>query len=52
MTRKPKKTKRGWGGRPRNSARHLTLKALRPWESLGMSRATWFRHGKPSAMVR
>jgi hypothetical protein len=29
-------------GRPLNSKRHESLAAVKPWEDLGMSRATWF----------
>lgn len=26
-----------------------SIARAKPWESLGMSRATWYRHGKPQA---
>jgi hypothetical protein len=33
-------------GRPLNSQRHLTNEAQKPWEALGMCRATWYRRQK------
>lgn len=33
-------------GRPRIEEKHLTLKATKPWEPLGMSRRTWERRQK------
>ncbi|MDE2101669.1 MAG: hypothetical protein KGL39_30765 [Patescibacteria group bacterium] len=33
-------------GRPRIEDRDKTLKVLRPWESCGMSRSTWYRRQK------
>lgn len=26
-----------------------TISKTKPWEALGLSRATWYRHGKPQA---
>ena len=36
----------GNGGRPRLEDSHLTLTAQKPWEPLGMSRASWYRRQK------
>jgi predicted transcriptional regulator len=48
-----------WGVTPRTVQRYIaqpradyeaqSLTRAKPWEGLGMSRATWYRHGKPKA---
>ena len=35
-------------GRPLNKDRYLSLAATKPWETEGMSRATWFNRRKKS----
>ncbi len=42
------KKKRG-GGRPLEIDRDKTLTATKPWAKLNMSKATWYRRGKPEA---
>jgi transposase len=34
--------------RPRSEYLANSLTKSKPWEALEMSRATWYRHGKPS----
>jgi hypothetical protein len=34
---------------PRAEYENNSLTRLKPWEALGMSRATWYRNGKPEA---
>ena len=36
---------------PREEYEANSISRAKPWESLGMSRATWYRKGKPSAPV-
>jgi len=33
---------------PRDEYEANSLMRSKPWEALGMSRATWYRHGKPT----
>ena len=36
---------------PREEYEANSISRAKPWEALGMSRATWYRKGKPSAPV-
>ena len=36
---------------PREEYEANSINRSKPWEALGMSRATWYRKGKPSASV-
>lgn len=33
---------------PRDQYLANAISRAKPWEALGMSRATWYRHGKPT----
>lgn len=49
-----------WGVSPQTVRRYIampraeyearSLEKAKPWEALGMSRATWYRHGKPEVL--
>jgi hypothetical protein len=36
--------RKGFGGRPRKGTEHRTLRTTRPWEKIGISQRTWYRH--------
>lgn len=38
--------------RPRAEYLANSLSRSKPWEALGMSRATWYRQGKPSVPIQ
>ena len=42
------RTVRRYIAQPRAEYLANSLKKSKPWEALEMSRATWYRHGKPS----
>lgn len=42
------RTIRNYVAIPRAEYLANSLKKSKPWEALEMSRATWYRHGKPS----
>ena len=44
-------TVRRYWALPREEYLANALTRSKPWEALGMSRATWYRKGKPSASV-
>ena len=41
------RTVRNYWARPRAEYEANSLTRSKPWEALGMSRATWYRKGKP-----
>lgn len=41
-------TVRNWWALPREQYLANALTQSKPWETLGMSRATWYRRGKPN----
>lgn len=43
------RTVRRYMAQPRADYEAKSLTRAKPWEGLGMSRATWYRHGKPQA---
>lgn len=44
------RTVRRYMAQPRTEFEGQSLTRLKPWATLGLSRATWYRHGKPSAV--
>jgi hypothetical protein len=36
--------RKGFGGRPCKGTEHRTLRTTRPWEKIGISERTWYRH--------
>jgi predicted transcriptional regulator len=42
-------TVRRYIAQPRGEYEAKSLTKAKPWEALGVSRATWYRHGKPQA---
>lgn len=43
------RTVRRYIAQPRAEYEANSLTKSKPWEALGLSRATWYRHGKPLA---
>jgi len=43
------RTVRRYMAQPRADYEAQSLTRAKPWERLGVSRATWYRHGKPQA---
>jgi predicted transcriptional regulator len=43
------RTVRRYIAQPRIEYEANSLTKSKPWEALGLSRATWYRHGKPKA---
>lgn len=41
------RTVRKWWAMPRAEYEANSYSRTKPWEELGISRATWYRHGKP-----
>lgn len=44
------RTVRKWMAMPRAEYLEHALTRAKPWEAVGMSRASWYRHGKPSVL--
>lgn len=44
------RTVQRWWAQPRADYLANSLMRSKPWEALGMSRATWYRRGKPIAV--
>jgi hypothetical protein len=40
--------RRAGGAKPRNQYEAQSISRAQPWAALGMSRATWYRTGKPT----
>jgi len=44
------RTVRNHWARPRSEYEANAISRSKPWEALGMSRATWYRKGKPTTL--
>jgi transcription initiation factor TFIIIB Brf1 subunit/transcription initiation factor TFIIB len=42
------RTIRNWFAIPRAEYEANSISRAKPWEVMGISRATWYRHGKPT----
>jgi predicted transcriptional regulator len=43
------RTVRRYMAQPRAAYEANSITRAKPWEALGLSRTTWYRHGKPQA---
>lgn len=45
------RTVQKWWAQPREEYLANALTRSKPWEAMGISRATWYRHGKPTPPI-
>lgn len=46
------RTVRNWWAQPRAEYLANSITQSKPWEAIGMSRRSWYRHGKPTENPR